>query len=327
MVIVNFLAVVLFSLLLIKATDILIVSLRKLAQVTRLGEYAITSIILALATSLPELFVGISSAIEGTPVLSLGNVIGSNIADLSLVIGGAAIFGGGLSVQGGFLTRDVFYAFLAGAAPMMLLFDKSLSRLDGLILVILYLFYNFSVLSSRTTEVALKNGEDPNLIRKIVRRLKSPPSTKNLKLLGTVFLGAALLLVSADMLVRSASQLAKILNLPILLVGLFLVAIGTSLPELVFEIKAVRAKRPSMVFGDLLGSIVANGTLVIGTTALISPFKVHAFGDYLVATMAYVFIFGLFYLFIKTKKKLERWEGAFLLGFYLALFLFELAHP
>lgn len=328
MIVVNFFLILIFSFLLIKATDILIVNLKRLADSTRLGEFAITSFILALATSLPELFVGISSAIEGTPILSLGNVIGSNIANLSLVIGGAAIIGGTLSIEGLFLKRDVFYAFLAGAAPMLLLFDKFLSRLDGLILLILYGFYNFSVLSYRVEEVAGEvGGKKESGVTKLIRRLSHAPSTRELKNLAWVFLGAALLLFSADMMVRVAIDLAAGLGLPLLLVGLFIIAVGTTSPELVFGIKAIRQKKPRMVLGNLLGSIVANGTLIIGITALISPFKVRAFGDYLLATMAYVAVFGLFYFFIRSKKKLERWEGAFLLGYYLAFVLFELAHP
>lgn len=324
MALINFIFIFVFSWLLIKATDILVINLKKLAQSTRLGEFAITSFVLALATSLPELFVGISAAVEGSPNLSLGNVIGSNIADLSLVIGGAAVIGGTLSVQGIFLRRDVFYAFLAGAAPMLLLFDKSLSRLDGLILLALYGFYTASVLSERSKLIAEERGGEEKWLKKIIRRLNYGPSTAQLKKIGWIFLGAALLLFSSDMLVRAAIGLALGLNLPLLLIGLFLVAMGTSLPELVFEIKAVREHKPSMVFGDLLGSIVANGTLVIGVTSLINPFKVAAFADYLLATMAYVIVFGLFYLFIRTERKLERWEGGLLLLFFCVFILLEL---
>ena len=134
-VIFGYLALILFfSFLLIKATDILVVNLKGLSTRIGLGQFAVTTFLLALATSLPELFVGITSALEGTPNLSLGNIIGSNIADLSLVIGGAALFAGSVNVRGRFLNRDVFYAFLAGAAPMVLLFDKKLTRVDGLIL-------------------------------------------------------------------------------------------------------------------------------------------------------------------------------------------------
>jgi cation:H+ antiporter len=327
MILINLFLIFVFCFLLIKSTDILIINLKSLAEKTWLGEFFLTSFILALATSLPELFIGITSAIEGAPVLSLGNVIGSNIANLSLVIGGAAIIGGSLSIEGLFLRRDIFYAFLAGAAPMLLLFDRALSRLDGFILLALYGFYNFSVLSHRVEQVAQGRGEDGGVLKKIIHRLSQPPSKRRLKEVAWIFLGAALLLFASDILVKLAIGLALRLRLPILLVGLFLVAIGTSLPELVFEVKAIKDRKPKMALGDLLGSIVANGTLVIGVTAVISPFQIEAFSDYLLATMAYVVVFGLFYFFIRTKKRLERWEGAFLLGFYIAVVLFEFAHP
>ena len=140
-IIVYLVLILFFSFLLIKATDILVVNLKGFSTRLGLGQFAVTTFLLALATSLPELFVGITSALEGTPNLSLGNIIGSNIADLSLVIGGAALFAGAVNVRGRFLQRDVFYAFLAGAAPMVLLFDKQLTRVDGLILLALYGFY------------------------------------------------------------------------------------------------------------------------------------------------------------------------------------------
>ncbi len=130
---------------------------------------------------------------------------------------------------------------------------------------------------------------------------------------------------SADMIVRIAGWIAISLHLPLLLIGLFLVAAGTSLPELVFELKAVRAHKPGMVFGDLLGSIVANGTLVIGFTALLAPIKIQAFEEYLLATMIFVATFAFFYLFIRTKRRLERWEGAVLLGIYFLFIFLELA--
>jgi len=157
-----------------------------------------------------------------------------------------------------------------------------------------------------------------------LRRLSHKGTKKEL---GWLFLGVALLLFSADMIVRIASKMALALNLPLLLIGLFLVAVGTSLPELAFELRAVREKEPGMVFGDLLGSVVANGTLIIGLVALIAPIRIRAFNEYLLATMAFVLLFGLFYLFIRTKRKLERWEGAVLLGVYLLFILLEFLKP
>ena len=319
--IVYLLLILFFSLLLVKSTDILVVNLKALSRKTKIGKFAISTFLLALATSLPELVVGITAALEGKPNLALGNVIGSNIANLSLVIGGAALVGGSVAVKGLFLRRDVFYAFLAGAAPMILLFDRGLSRIDGLILLALYGFYNFWVLKERQVRLAEAREEgEEGLIRRLLRRFNHRGTKKEL---GWLFLGIALLLFSADMIVRLASKIAFTLNMPLLLVGLFLVAIGTSLPELAFELKAIREKEPAMVFGDLLGSVVANGTLIIGITSLISPIKIQAFNEYLLATAAFVVIFGVFYLFIRTKKKLERWEGAVLLGAYVIFILLE----
>ena len=314
----NLVLLVFFSFLLIKATDILLINLKRLSSRTRLGEFAITGFLIALATSLPELFVGISSALEGVPNLSLGNVIGSNIANLSLVIGGAAFLGGALGVKGRFVRRDVFYAFLAGAAPMMLLVDRHLSRIDGVILLALYGFYNFSVFAEQKKRVVEADGE--KVIHWILRRLNHAGQSRDI---AWIFMAVALLIFSSDMLVRQAVVFGKFLQLPILLIGLFLVAVGTSLPELAFQLKAVRQRRPQMAFGDLLGSVVANGTLIIGVTSLLAPIKIMAFSEYLLATLAYVVIFGLFYLFIRTKQKLERWEGAILVLAYLVFVVAE----
>lgn len=317
------LAILFFSFLIIKATDILVINFQSLSRRTRLGKFAMTSFLLALATSIPELFVGITAALEGKPNLALGNVIGSNIANVSLVIGGAALIGGTVSVRGTFLRRDVFYAFLAGCAPMIFLLDKNLSRVDGLILLALYGLYNTLVLIERRRG-RVSTGDEEGFVFRIIRRLNHKGARRDL---GWIFAGVVLLLFSADMLVRIAGRIALAFNIPLFLIGLFLVAVGTSLPELAFELEAIRKKQSEMVFGDLLGSVVANATLIIGITALISPIRIRAFDEYLLATIAYVLLFGAFYFFIRTKRRLERWEAAFLLGFYLAFLVGEFIHP
>lgn len=322
MIFVYLFLILVFSFLLIKATDIVLVNLKSLSAKSRVGAFAITGLLAALGTSLPELFVGITSIFRGTPNLSLGTVIGSNIANLSLIIGGAALFGGSVAVRGEFLKTDVFYAFLAGAAPMLLLIDKTLSRIDGLILLAIYGFYQVVVFTERHQTAGV--DEEDGFVQRLLRKLNHRGTRREL---GWVFLGLALLLFSADMLVRVAVQMALILDVPVLLVGLILVAIGTSLPELAFSTKAIREHQPQMVFGNLLGSIVANATLVLGLVSLISPIRVGAFTEYLLATMAFVVVFGAFYFFTRTKHRLERWEGVVLIGLYLIFVLSEFLHP
>src|SRR3990167_6383468 len=136
----------LFSYLLIKAVDALILSVNKLAEISRLGKFTVSALILALATSLPELVVGATSALSGNSRMALGIVLGSNIADISLVIGGAAVFGGSFSVAGAWLKLDIFSVFLAGALPLVLLLDNYLSRNDGLVLLLVFGLYYYRIL-------------------------------------------------------------------------------------------------------------------------------------------------------------------------------------
>jgi len=304
--------------LLIKATDLVLVNLKSLSAKSRAGAFAISGLIAALGTSFPEFFVGFVSGLRGESNLALGTVIGSNIANLSVVVGGAALLGGGIAVRGNFLKTDIFWVFLIGAAPMLLLFDKNLSRLDGIILLGLYVFYQLAVFTEGRQQTFLTEKE--GFIRRLIRKLNHRTTRKEL---GWVILGFTLLLFSAEMLVKVAARLALILKIPVLLIGLVLVAVGTSLPELAFSLGAIKKQQPEMVYGNLLGSVVANATLILGLTVLISPLKIQAFVQYLLATMGFVVVFGAFYFFTRTKQKLERWEGAFLVGFYLAFVLSE----
>jgi cation:H+ antiporter len=317
MLIIYLLLLILFSFLLIKSTEILIQALERLSQMSKIGKFALTSSLMALATSLPELFVGITAALEKQSSLALGNVLGSNIANISFVIGGAAIIGGSIGVAGNFLKKDIFYTFLAGGFPLILLFDGKLSRVEGLILLLVYGIYNYTVL----LEKKRKKYTSGQLAKKIITRLNHKGTERQI---AWVFLGALLLVFSADAIVKIAGLVAFSFKVPLFLIGLFLVAIGTSLPELSFEIGAIRKKQVGMVFGDLLGSITANSTLILGIVALINPVILESgFKPYLWATLAYFLIFGLFWLFIKTKRKLERWEGLVLFLVYILFIIFE----
>ncbi|MBM3205436.1 sodium:calcium antiporter [Candidatus Shapirobacteria bacterium] len=315
----NLLLIFLLSFILIKATDILILNFKALSQKTHLRKFALTGLVLGLATSLPEFFVGLTAAFEGRSILSLGNIMGANMANLSLVVGGAALIGGVIKVHGSFLRRDIFYAFLAAASPLLLLSDKSLSRVDGLILLALYVFYQVAVFTEKTD--GSEKREDYQA-RRLLRSFKISDKGALRKEIGWIFLGIALMLFAADALVKIAVKLAIVFNLPLLLIGLLIVSVGTTLPELIFEIEALKERQSSMVFGNLLGSIVANGTLIIGLVALISPFTLQNLDSYLISTMAFLLIFILFYFFVRTKRCLERWEGGFLLlVFFLFVFL------
>jgi cation:H+ antiporter len=285
------------------------------------GAFTISALLLALATSFPELFVGITSAIEGSPGLSLGNVIGANIANISLVAGASALLVGKVNVHGEFLRRDVWVALGAGILPLVLILDGSLSRVDGLALLIIYGVYASSFFKRRFLEIGeeIRRG---SFVHKFFRTIHHISSTKT-KETARVFLGIAALLISANFIVKVAGKLADMAHLPVFLVGLILLSIGTTLPELGFSIRSLEDREPTMFFGNLLGSIIANSTLIIGLAAVISPIKVVAVEEYFIAAIAFLAIFLTFWFFIRSKLRLDRWEAGVLLIMYLVFVVVE----
>ena len=311
-----------FSLLLLKSTGWVVSSLTYFSRLTGLGKFALTGLIMSLATSLPELSIAIASAVEGKPNLVLGNVIGANILNLSLVVGLASLVAGSVQAHGRFLRRDAFYAFLAGALPILLLIDGRLGRGDGLVLMAVYLLYNSTILREQRRPASVSDAAGDGFFRRIFHRLSN--RTTDTKIWWFV-LGAVGMIIAAAGIVRAASSLAAGLNLPILLIGLFLVSLGTTLPELAFEIRALRAGESAMALGNMIGSIVANATLILGLSAVIRPIILGGGARvYLTATIAYALVFLAFYLFVRTKRRLDRWEGAVLVGLYILFALVEL---
>ena len=316
---VDLVLILVFAFVLMKATDLLVGAINRLSRQTNLDKFGLTAFLIALSTSLPEVFVGVTAALEGTPELSLGNVLGSNIADLTLVIGGAALIGGSVKVVGEFLKKDFFTAFLAAALPLLLFLDGTLSGIDGLALLVVYVIY---IVTTLWRKPAYQPRRRQSVAHRLFRRLRSWDTDKEI---AWIVVGSALLIVSADMLVKSAVRISTALGAPVFLVGLFLVAVATSLPELSFEIGAIRRKEVGMVYGNLLGSVVANSTLVLGITVLLRPIRLpDGLETYLLATMMFVMVFGLFWLFAYSKKKLERWEGAVLFLVYFGFVALEL---
>jgi cation:H+ antiporter len=143
--------------------------------------------------------------------------------------------------------------------------------------------------------------------------------------LGWFLLGIVVLLFASDVVVKVGAKLAGDLGIPILFVGMFVVALGTSLPELAFQMKAIRGKQFTAVWGDLLGSLVANSTLILGLAAVISPIKLFN-GQIAYFNSVMVFLLGFFLLwsFMKSKLRVSRIEGLVLLAVYLLFILVEM---
>lgn len=310
--------IVFFSVVLIKSADISIIALRRIAKRTHTGVFAISAFILALGTSFPELFVGITSALEGESELALGVVMGSNIANISLVAGTAALIAGSVVVRGDYLRRDVSIALFAGVMPLILLIDGSLNRVDGLILLAVYVAYASSFFRERYKDIAEEHKKE-NFATRFFREFTHMDGDIT-KEYGRLFIGIALLLLSADVIVKASQSLGGMLGINVFVVGLVLIAVGTSLPELAFSVRSLEDRHPSMFFGNLLGSVIANSTLVIGLVCLISPIAIDSYSQYLIAGLTFVVVAVLFWTFIRSKHRLDRWE-AFALVFVYVVFV------
>lgn len=310
-----------FSLVLIKSSDMVIVAIRRISKDSKTGVFALSAIVLAVGTSFPELFVGISSALEGSPSVSLGDVTGSNIANIALIGGLAALFAGRIRVHGEYLKREIWVALVASTMPVILLFDYSLSRVDGLILLAVYFANASSFFKSRFIQIG-KEQQEESYIYRFLRQFNHVAARKR-KEFGRLFVGIALMLFSADAIVKIAIFFASLAHIPEFVVGVVIIAIGTSLPELAFSFRSLEEHEPSMFFGNLLGSTIANSTLVIGIVALINPIHLHAVNQYFYAAIAFVFIFLIFWFFIRSKRRLERWEAVMLLLLYLTFVIVE----
>ena len=297
-----------------------IMAIRRLSRGMKTGAFAISAIVLALGTSFPELFVSFTSALKGSPNLSFGLVLGSNIANLSLIAGVAGVISGNVKISAGSrFKRDMGIALVAGVLPTILVLDRNLSRVDGLILLAVYGAYASSFFRTRFEEIGRMQSKE-NVVYRFFRQFNNVYTKKRTEL-GRFFVGIALFLFVSDSMVRVSIQIAEILNVPIFLIGLVLVAIGTSLPELAFSLQTLRNGEPSMFFGNLLGSVIANSTLVIGIVAVISPIEVFAVENYLVAVVAFLVIYTVFWFMVRSNHKLSRGE-AFVLVCMYALFVF-----
>lgn len=306
----NLIFFIIACLVLVLAGSFLVRSLSKIASFLKLSEFVVGFVVMAVATSLPELFVGIASALAAKPALSLGNVIGSNIADITLVGGVIALLGRRINVRSKLIRKDSLWMIAIAALPMALMFiGKSLSKLDGAILVAVFLLYAGNLIKRR---------------QNIKRMSENKVKKWDVVLSPAIFLvSLVLLFFSAEYVVKYGSALALDMFLPPILIGLFFIAIGTSLPELVFETTAVLKHHPEMALGDLIGSVVANSTLVLGVTALIYPVSAD-FLLFLTSAVFMIVVAFVFMVFIHSGRKLEWKEGLALLLLYILFIIVEL---
>ena len=161
-----------------------------------------------------------------------------------------------------------------------------------------------------------KEQKQESYVYRFIRQFNHVDARKR-KELGRLFVGLALLLFSADVIVKSATTLADQAGISGFVIGLVVVALGTSLPEFAFSLRSLEEHEPKMFFGNILGSTIANSTLVLGLVAVISPISVASISKYYLAATFFVLVFMTFYFFIRSKHRLDRWEAVTLILLYV----------
>jgi cation:H+ antiporter len=309
MLITNIILFLTSCIILVLSGSYLVKSLSKIAGFLRMSEFVIGFIIMAFSTSIPELFIGITSALNENSALSLGNVIGANIADLTLVIGMGVVLAKGIKIKSRATEKDSLVMLFLAALPIVLMvIGGSLSRIDGVILVGVFVYYILRMIKQR---------------KEFSKEIQDPTKRWEIVLYMFVFIiSLVLLFLSAKYAVKYATELAIELFFPPILIGLFLLALGTTLPELVFTVKAVTSKHTEIALGDIIGSVVVNSTLVLGITAMIYPIKAD-FLLFFTSAMFMILVAFLFITFIESSRKLTWKEGISMILLYSFFIMIE----
>ena len=262
----------------------------------------VTAILIGFSLALPELFIGLAAALDGKPQIALGTVVGANLANLSLIIGGLAIISTAIPIVGEYLRKDLWVTIGLALMPFFMLIDGTISRVEGWILVGLYLIYALFLSTEKVT----------------VKQTKKKVTGFELWGLPVILLLAIVVMAaSAWQLEQIVVRVAATWGVSWFWMGLILIAFGTTIPELLVLCFSRGRQKASVVLTDLLGGVVMNSTLILGIVAIILPVVVKETVQRGLSGIFLVFVLGLFWLFTKSKRKLERWEGVVLIGMYL----------
>ncbi len=272
-----------------------------LAQRMNVSQIVIGLTVVAMGTSMPEFFVSMVSAIKGTPDLAVGNVVGSNIFNTMFIVGISAAVAP-MAISRSAVRKDIPFAVVATLMLSVMCMDGNISRTDAGILFalfIVFLVYTLRLARKGAVDVEEKKKEDLSVVMSSV----------------FIIVGLACLIGGSNLFVNGASAIAKALNVSDAVIGLTVVAMGTSLPELATSVVAARKGRSAMAMGNVIGSNVFNILMILGVTGMITPMQIEG----ITMTDMGVMLVGmvLMWMFSYTKYKVARWEGFVLAAMFV----------
>lgn len=298
----NAVVLVLSLLIVVKAADLLTFGISNYARKFGISDYLIGFLVLAIGTSLPELVSSFMGGSIGSSGVALGTILGSGVITITFVLGCMAIAAKKLDVRTKLLGKSTYLIMVMILLPMVMLLDKKISRVDGVLLVVVFFAYIIGLWRKEGTFGKLKKVKIRHLWKDVF-----------------VFLGSlAALLIGARFLVFSSVVISQEIGISSYVIALIVIGLGASLPDLTVELKSIKKGRAGIGFGNVLGGITAEMLLILGLVAVFYPISIANISlAGLVATIIFFLLSMGLVLFWVRKETLFRWQGFVLLGMYL----------
>jgi cation:H+ antiporter len=296
---------------LFKGANFLVDGSASIAKKLKISSIVIGLTIVAFGTSMPELIVNIFASINGNTEIAIGNILGSNIANIFLILGISAIIFP-LTTKKNTVWKEIPFSLLAALVLAFLVNDividgasfSALTRIDGLILIsffIIFLYYTFGIAKVSSDDMSQADIQEFNYTKSIL----------------FIILGLIGLILGGRWIVNGAIKIAQIFNLSESLIGLTVVAIGTSLPELATSAVAAYKKQTDIAIGNIVGSNIFNILWILGISSLIRPLPFNASSDLDIFMTIFASLLLFMVMFIGKKHIIQRWQGVLMILVYI----------
>lgn len=297
---------------LIKGADIFVDSASQIAAKLKVPLIVIGLTIVAFGTSAPEAAISITSAVQNNAGIAVGNVLGSNIMNILLILGISALICNLPVKKNTFRYEIPFVAAITAILLLLGVLGSSIDRLDGVILAVLFAAFMVYL-------VRLAKGGDNSYADDV------PDIDKNAsipKMIIFVLLGLAMIVLGSDLTVSGATKIAEIAGLDDRIIGLTIVAFGTSLPELVTCIQAARKNKVDIAIGNIIGSNIFNILFVVGVSALVSPSAIEFKSSFIIDAVAAIAAAAVLWLLTLKGKRISKAGGGIMLVLYAGYFVY-----
>lgn len=307
----SFIILIIGFFFLIKGADLFVDGAASIARKFNIPSMIIGLTIVAMGTSAPEAAVSITSSLSGQNDMSVANVVGSNFFNILVVLGVSSLISK-LPVQKNTIKKDTPFLLIVSGLLLVFGINKYISRIEGLILLIVFVYFLYSTVKMAKSATNLDSSSDNEIA------LAESDTTTQTPILKTVILsviGILGIVIGGDMVVDSSTSIATLFGMSANLVGLTIVAIGTSLPEFVTSIVAIKKGETEIAIGNVIGSNIFNILLVLGLATFISPITISTLA--LIDIIFMLCITILLYLFMKKDYSLLKKHGIILVGIYI----------